>query len=40
MINRGIKQMIKEALFQGIFWIVFLILFGLITFKLIMYVKG
>lgn len=40
MINRGIKKMMKEALFQGIFWIVSLILIGLITFKLIMYVKG
>jgi hypothetical protein len=40
MINRGMKQVVKEALFQGFFWIVTLILFGLITFKLIRYVKG
>jgi len=40
MINRGIKQMVKEALFEGLFWVVTLILFGLITFKIVMYVKG
>lgn len=40
MFNRGIKQMIKEAAFQGLFWIVTLILFGLIVLKMIMYVNG
>ena len=32
--------MVKEALFQVLFWVVTIILFGLITFKMIMYVKG
>lgn len=40
MINRGMKRMVKEALFQVLFWVVTIILFGLITFKMIMYVKG
>jgi hypothetical protein len=40
MINRGIKQVIKEALFQGIFWVVSLILVILIAIKFFMYVKG
>jgi hypothetical protein len=40
MINRGIKQVIKEALFQGFFWIVSIILFILLAIKLIIYVKG
>jgi hypothetical protein len=40
MINLGMKRIVKETLFQGIFWIVTLMLFGLIAFKLIIYVKG
>jgi hypothetical protein len=40
MINRGLKQVIKEALFQGFFWIVSLILVILIAIKFFIYVKG
>ena len=38
MINRGIKQMMKEGLCQGLFWLVYIILFGLIIFKTYQYV--
>jgi hypothetical protein len=40
MINRGFKQVIKEALFQGFFWIVSIILVILIAIKFIVYVNG
>jgi hypothetical protein len=40
MINRGIKQVVKEALFQAFFWIVSLILVILIALNFITYVKG
>jgi len=40
MINREVKEVLKEALFQGLFWIVSIILFGLLAIKLIVYVYG
>jgi hypothetical protein len=32
--------MVKEALLQSFFWLVYIILFGLIVFKTYLYVKG
>jgi hypothetical protein len=40
MINRGFKQVIKEALFHGFFWIVSLILVILIAIKFTIYING
>ena len=40
MINRGMKQEIKQALFNGFFWTVYVLLFGLLAIKFIVYVIG
>lgn len=40
MFNRGVNRWLKELLSNIFFWGVYLLLFGLLLIKLIVYVKG